>query len=131
MAVKIIFFWGFLYSSLAQQKFEEPPTYKEVNSGDEVILPCVVMNKAGECRWEKDGTPVGMYVNKYEWAVVNNVGDGDCSIKIVNAHIDYDNGVWQCQVTASDFTQKDTLISDGAELVVRGKYMVFSSNSLN
>jgi hypothetical protein len=29
--------------------------------------------------------------------------------------------VWQCQVTASDFKQRDTLVSDGAELVVRGE----------
>ena len=101
------------------QEFIEAPTYREVNPGGEVVLPCVVKNKAGECRWEKDGTPVGMYENKYEWH--GQVQEGDCSLKVKEANIDYDNGVWQCQVTASDFTQRDTLISEGAELVVRGK----------
>jgi len=99
------------------QEFIEAPTYREVNPGGEVVLPCVVKNKAGECRWEKDGTPVGMYENKYEWH--GQVQEGDCSLKVKEANIDYDNGVWQCQVTASDFTQRDTLISEGAELVVR------------
>ena len=101
------------------QQFVEAPTYREVNPGGEVVLPCLVENKRGECRWEKDGTPVGMYENKYEWH-----GDreaGDCSLRVKEANIDYDNGEWQCQVTASDFTQRDTLISEGAELVVRGK----------
>ena len=73
----------------------------------------------GECRWEKDGTPVGMYENKYEWH--GSVAEGDCSLRVREANIEYDNGVWQCQVTASDFTQRDTLISEGAELVVRGE----------
>ena len=101
------------------QKFIEAPTYREVNPGGEVVLPCLVENKRGECRWEKDGTPVGMYENKYEWH--GDMTKGDCSLKVREANIDYDNGVWQCQVTASDFTQRDTLISEGAELVVRGK----------
>ena len=106
----------------AEQQFEEAPTYREVNPGGHVVLPCLVKNKKGECRWEKDGTPVGMYENKYEWH-----GDreaGDCSLRVMEANIDYDNGVWQCQVTASDFTQRDTLISEGAELIVRGKIFV-------
>ena len=101
------------------QQFVEAPTYREVNPGGEVVLPCVVENKRGECRWEKDGTPVGMYENKYEWH--GDRDQGDCSLRVKEANIDYDNGVWQCQVTASDFTQRDTLISEGAELVVRGK----------
>ena len=104
------------------QKFVEAPTYREVNPGGEVVLPCVVENKKGECRWEKDGTPVGMYENKYEWH--GDVSKGDCSLKVKEANIDYDNGVWQCQVTASDFTQRDTLISEGAELVVRGRFSI-------
>ena len=60
-----------------------------------------------------------MYENKYEWH--GSVAEGDCSLRVREANIEYDNGVWQCQVTASDFTQRDTLISEGAELVVRGE----------
>ena len=105
----------------SQQSFKEEPTYKEVYPGEEVILPCIINNKEGECRWEKDGSPVGIYNNKYEWANTNASEKGDCSLKIKNSSFKYDNGVWQCQVTASDFTQKDTLISDEAELVVKGE----------
>ena len=108
------------------QQFVEAPTYREVNPGGEVVLPCHVKNKKGECRWEKDGTPVGMYENKYEWH--GNRKEGDCSLRVKEANIDYDNGVWQCQVTASDYTQRDTLISEGAELIVRGK--TFGSSQL-
>ena len=101
------------------QEFREAPTYREVNPGGTVVLPCKVVNKQGECRWEKDGTPVGMYRDKYEWD--GDQTTGDCSLRVKEANIEYDNGVWQCQVTASDFTQQDTLISEGAELVVRGE----------
>ena len=60
--------WVVALSSLVQlswcgllQEFLEPPTYREVNPGGSVVLTCRVDNKQGECRWEKDGTPVGMY----------------------------------------------------------------------
>jgi hypothetical protein len=49
------------------QKFLEPPTYREVNPGGDAVLPCVVADLKGECRWEKDGEPVGIYEGKYEW----------------------------------------------------------------
>ena len=81
------------------------------------MLPCLARNKAGECRWEKDGTPVGMYEDKYEWA--GDIEKGDCTITVREASEEYDTGVWQCQVTASDFTLKDTLISVGGFLSIR------------
>jgi len=99
------------------QQWEQAPTYREVNPGGDVIMPCLIKNKKGDCRWEKDGVPVGIFVNKYEWA--GDRSTGDCSIKIMEASLEYDDGVWQCQVTASSFKHKDTLISEGAELVVR------------
>ena len=124
MAVQtLLLVTGCVHLVTCVQQFVEAPTYREVNPGGEVVLPCVVENKRGECRWEKDGTPVGMYENKYEWH--GNRSQGDCSLRVKEANIDYDNGVWQCQVTASDFTQRDTLISEGAELVVRGKNHYF------
>ena len=108
-----------LSSVTAVQEFISVPTYSEVNPGQSVTLVCEVAHKGGECRWEKDGTPVGMYRDKYEWD--GDQSSGDCSLRVKEANIEYDNGVWQCQVTASDFTQQDTLISEGAELVVRGE----------
>ena len=105
--------------SATLQRFRETPVYAEVNPGGMVLMNCIVEDMKGECRWEKDGVPVGVYTGKYE--MVKSV-PGDCSLRILAASMEYDNGVWQCQVTASDFTQKDTLISDGAQLVVRGKF---------
>ena len=91
-------------------------------------MPCVVLNKKGECRWERDGNPVGIYPGKYEWAGKGQAGgkdsgleNGDCSLRILNANLEYDDGVWQCQVTPSAFNTRDALISEGAELVVRGE----------
>ena len=82
-------------------------------------MPCVIIDKKGECRWERDGNPVGIFPTKYEW---NGAPDsGDCSLKILDANLEFDDGVWQCQVTPSSFSSKDSLISEGAELVVRGK----------
>ena len=81
------------------------------------------MNKRGECRWEKDGQPVGIHPGKYEWAGNSKESpaeSGDCSLKILDANLEFDDGVWQCQVTPSSFKVRDSLISEGAEVVVRG-----------
>jgi hypothetical protein len=110
------------------QKFSTVPTYQEVNPGGETVLLCVVADLKGECRWEKDGVPVGLYEGKYEW--VGRPEEGECSLRVRAASMEYDNGVWQCQVTASDFKQRDTLVSDGAELVVRGKLYIGTRSSL-
>ena len=104
---------------LAIQKWTEQPRYQEVNPHGSVVMSCIIANKKGECRWERDGDPVGMYPTKYEWS--GNPEDGDCSIKILDASLEFDDGVWQCQVTPTNFLQKDSLISEGAQLVVRGK----------
>ena len=107
----------FLPSSLGLQSFLETPTYSEVNRGSSVVLQCYILGKGGECRWEKDGNPVGIFREKYEWA--GEVESGNCSLVILDASSEYDDGVWQCQVTASNFKEGDSLISEGAELVVR------------
>ena len=106
-----------LSSVAAVQEFLSVPTYSEVNPGQSVTLVCEVANKGGECRWEKDGTPVGIFPDKYEWA--GDLETGNCSLVILDASAEYDDGVWQCQVTASNFKLSDSLISDGAEVVVR------------
>ncbi|CAG0881330.1 unnamed protein product [Darwinula stevensoni] len=99
------------------QQFEKEPSYTEVNPRGEATLHCRIFNLMGECSWQKDGLPTGIYPGKYEWA-----GDrekGDCSLKILNADLNYDDGEWKCQVTASAFTLRDALTSTTARLVVR------------
>jgi len=106
-------------SVLAIQKWTEQPRYQEVNPHGMVVMSCLIAHKKGECRWERDGDPVGIYPTKYEWS--GNPEDGDCSLKILDSSLEFDDGVWQCQVTPTNFLQKDSLISEGAQLVVREK----------
>ncbi len=105
--------------SHAIQTWSQQPRYQEVNPKGTVILPCTILNKKGECRWEHDGSPIGIYPQKYEWSATPETGD--CSLRILDASLEYDDGVWQCQVTPSSFSAKDALVSEGAELVVRGE----------
>ena len=105
--------------ALCSQQWDEEPGYKEVNPGGAVVMVCKVKNKKGECRWERDNTPIAAFAGKYEWA--GDQSKGDCSLRILQANLEYDNGGWVCQVTASSFKEKDTLISHPANLVVRGK----------
>ena len=101
-----------------RQSWSEQPGYQEVNPHGDLVLPCVINNMRGQCRWEKDGTPVGIYRGKYEWS--GNPETGDCSLRIFDAQLQYDDGVWQCQVTPSSFLVRDALISEGAQVVIRG-----------
>ena len=104
------------------QEWSKQPEYQEVNPGGDVIVPCIIINKKGECRWERDGQPVGIHPGKYIWANPDEgaAESGDCSLKILDANLEFDDGVWQCQVTPSSFQLRDSLISEGAEVVVRG-----------
>lgn len=79
--------------------------------------------------------PVGIYPKKYEWAGTTSYGmpgvpsqhiGGDCSLWVRAATIDFDDGAWECQVTASDFTTQDALTSQPIQLVVRGKFVFFA-----
>lgn len=103
--------------TLSTQQWDEEPGYKEVNPGGEIVMVCKVKNKKGECRWERDNTPIAAFAGKYEWA--GDQSKGDCSLRILQANLEYDNGGWVCQVTATSFKEKDTLISHPANLVVR------------
>jgi len=100
-----------------RQQWEEEPGYREVNPMGDVVMRCRVRNKKGECRWERDNTPIAAFEGKYEWA--GDTSKGDCSLRILAANYQYDNGAWVCQVTASSFKERDTLISHPANLVVR------------
>jgi len=109
-------------SVLSVQTWEEQPSSVFVNPGGEVTLACRISNKKGDCRWEQkkdngDTQPLGFYTGKREWA--GDVKNGDCSIRILDADFDYDNGRYVCQVTASGFRETDTLISREAVLSVR------------
>ncbi|XP_011345495.1 kin of IRRE-like protein 2 isoform X2 [Ooceraea biroi] len=99
------------------QQFEETPQYTEVNPGQDAKLVCLVLGKRGQCIWQKDQKPIGMHLKKYEW--VGAPDTGDCSLWIRLATLEFDDGLWQCQVTASDFTTQDALTSEPARLVVR------------
>ncbi|XP_075148408.1 uncharacterized protein LOC142222260 [Haematobia irritans] len=117
------------------QRFAEQPKYSEVNPGQDALLTCKVIDKRGTCSWQKDNKPVGIYAKKYEWAARPSSSPsgglhldlhpppmqigGDCSLWIRSATLDFDDGLWECQVTASDFTTQDALTSQPVRLVVR------------
>ncbi|KAI9576892.1 hypothetical protein GQX74_011315 [Glossina fuscipes] len=89
----------------------------------------VILTLSGFC------LPVGIYAKKYEWAARPSTPSGgslhldlhpppmqiggDCSLWIRSATLDFDDGLWECQVTASDFTTQDALTSQPVRLVVR------------
>jgi len=100
---------------------------REVNPGEEAVLTCRLGGKKGDCRWERNGLPVGLYPGKYEWAA--SPAEGDCSLRVREASLQYDSGDWVCQVTASSFMEKDTLISNPAKLVVRGRSILYRAIS--
>ena len=126
--VLVILASGIPRNVFAIQSWSEQPIYHEVNPGGQVVMPCIVLNKRGECRWEKDAQPVGIHPGKYEWAATSKGSSpdpGDCSLRVLDANLEFDDGVWQCQVTPSSFRSKDALISQGAQLVVRGNIIVY------
>lgn len=105
-----------------QSFVEVPPLYQELSAGDSVQLPCVVHNKRGECAWQKDNKLVGMQQGKYEWA---SKRDNDCTLQIRNVALSYDDGIWICQVSPSEFTIQDGLLSNPSRLLVMGKDPLF------
>jgi Immunoglobulin I-set domain len=116
-----------LFSANGLQRFSEQPKYTEVNPNQDALLVCKVIDRRGTCSWQKDNKPVGMYPKKYEWSgSTNSMGiqsnSGDCSIWIRAATLEFDDGLWECQVTSSDFTSQDALSSQPVRLVVRGKF---------
>lgn len=94
------------------------PSSVEVNPADNAVLTCKVHNRQGECAWLKDGKVVGKIDTKYEFS--REPPDGDCSIRIRNAKIEEDDGMWQCQVTQISLTEP-TLTSPEVKFTVRGQ----------
>ena len=92
------------------QSFMAMPADTEVEAGDSVTLECAVAELGGECRWEREGLPVGAERGKYE--------PEECSMRILEAEHQYDGGQWVCQVSASDIEAGDSLVSRPATLTV-------------
>ena len=103
------------------QQFSVSPSSLLVFPGTNVTMVCRVYNILGQCRWEKDGKPVGMYPDKYTLPSVSIVGTpGDCSLYIARVDLGIDEGLWKCQVTASNISSQDALVSPPARLTVQG-----------
>eukprot|EP00095_Tigriopus_kingsejongensis_P010153 maker-scaffold575_size133042-snap-gene-0.26 protein:Tk10153 transcript:maker-scaffold575_size133042-snap-gene-0.26-mRNA-1 annotation:"hypothetical protein DAPPUDRAFT_54063" len=102
-----------------RQVFDLEPQAQEVNPGESLVLSCRIENKnrGSECLWQKDRKPVRIQEGKYEWA--GRMQDGDCSLRIIEADVRFDDGEWQCQVTASAYTTDDALSSESGRVVVR------------
>ena len=92
------------------QSFMAMPVDTEVEAGASVTLECVVAEPGGECRWEREGLPMGAERGKYELE--------ECSLRILEAEHQYDGGQWVCQVSASDIEAGDSLVSKPASLTV-------------
>ena len=60
------------------------------------ILWCELQAAASECVWQHGGLPVLIQTGKYEWAGPRQ--QGDCSLRVLQANIAYDDGEWECQV---------------------------------
>ncbi|XP_065561117.1 hemicentin-2-like isoform X2 [Artemia franciscana] len=117
MLLRILLLVFFLDDAFGAQKLKRQTSYAEVNPGAETILDCLIENKEGSCVWQKDRRVVGIYKGKYEWA--GNPDAGDCSLRILSARPDLDDGHWECQVTATSFDSFDTINSDPIMVVVR------------
>lgn len=99
-----------------QQYFEVQPEHQYlVHNGHDVRLRCLIRNRQGECLWLRNGRAIGIIPKKYQF--IRQPEDGDCSLMIRNVSVQQDDGLWQCQVTASDVEQ-DTLQSREVHLVV-------------
>ena len=80
-------------SSLITQSFQREPEYLEINPGANALMECRVFGKSRSsmCIWQKDGIPIRMPQDgKYEW--YGGMEHGDCSLKIIKADINYDDG---------------------------------------
>ena len=80
-------------SKLITQSFQREPEYLEINPGENALMECRVFGKSRSslCIWQKDGKPIRMPQDgKYEW--YGGTEYGDCSLKIIKADINYDDG---------------------------------------
>lgn len=104
-----------------QHFLETPVLYQEVPPEQDVLLPCRVNNRRGACGWQKDGALVVQDTEKYIWS--NDPGK-DCTLLIKKASLDYDDAMWVCQVSSTNFRYKDALSSLPSKLVVLGENLI-------
>jgi len=98
------------------QYFEQSPHKNlTIARGSSITIPCKVRNRQGECLWIHDGKGIGIIRGKYEFRRAPD--NGDCGLTIYDVSPDYDNGEWQCQVTAAAVNQQ-TLQSEVIRLIV-------------
>jgi len=100
-----------------QQLFSVEPSSLLVPPGDNATLACRVQNMGGECRWQKNNKPVGLFQGKY--SLSSEAEGGDCSLTIAGVDLRLDDGEWQCQVTSSSISSQDALVSQPARLTVQ------------
>ena len=103
------------------QEFSVQPSSVLVLPGSNATLSCLVLNMGAqaECRWQKDGKPVGIFPGKYSLPISGS--KGDCSLRIAKVDAKLDEGSWECQVTPSNINMKDALTSFAAKLSVQSK----------
>ena len=110
---------------ICQQKFSKEPSSILVVPGTNTTLECLVENMGdhAECRWQKNGKPVGLFPEKY--SLPTPMIAGNCSLTISGVDLVLDDGEWQCQVTSSNITYQDALASTHAVLSVQGRSSLY------
>ena len=105
---------------VSQQMFLQTPSNTSVRSGATFTLHCLVHNLLGQCYWKKDGVHVGPEPGKYDWLSGGGGrgGVGDCSLRVSDASPVYDEGEWQCQVSAGNIALRDSLVSTSITVTI-------------
>ncbi|XP_071548361.1 irregular chiasm C-roughest protein-like isoform X2 [Panulirus ornatus] len=86
------------------QHFATQPTPQTAVVGSTVVLPCRVINKVGHLQWTKDGFGLGTERDLFgfsRYAMIGSDDEGDFSLRIKPVLLE-DDGLYQCQVSASD-----------------------------
>ena len=75
-----------------KQNFDLEPEHQHVNPGEDAVMTCRIFDKhrSSICNWQKDGLVIRIQNGKYEWE--GNRAAGDCSLRILKANINFDNG---------------------------------------
>ncbi|XP_047477071.1 irregular chiasm C-roughest protein-like isoform X1 [Penaeus chinensis] len=86
------------------QYFATQPTPQTAVVGSTAVLPCRVINKVGHLQWTKDGFGMGTERDLFgfaRYAMIGSDDEGDFSLRIKPVLLE-DDGLYQCQVSASD-----------------------------
>ncbi|XP_069957739.1 irregular chiasm C-roughest protein-like isoform X3 [Cherax quadricarinatus] len=100
------------------QHFATQPTPQTAVVGSTVVFPCRVINKVGHLQWTKDGFGLGTERDLFgfsRYAMIGSDDEGDFSLRIQPVLLE-DDGLYQCQVSASDGVPG--IRSQGARLTV-------------